>query len=270
MKVFLSWSGLRSHRIALELREWLPNVVQAAEPWMSATDIEAGRRWGPDIASALEESRFGILCITPENVAAPWLLFEAGALAKTVEETYVCPYLIGMQPADLPEGPLTQFQASRADADGTRRIVASMSAALRGAAIEPARLDRAFEKWWPDLQRTIDMVPTLSESPAPRDPLDAIPEILNVVRQLDRTIRRTATARTAQGVVHLIEVMGPPENTERFRERLASQGTVVGFTPPEESKTKIYFATTPILELEEVERMAKEEGCSLLSYGFGR
>ena len=104
MKVFLSWSGGRSRQVAVTLRDWLPNVIQALEPWMSAEDIEKGARWSSDVASELDECKAGILCITPDNIEAPWLLFEAGALSKTIEKTFVCPYLVGLGLSDL-KGP---------------------------------------------------------------------------------------------------------------------------------------------------------------------
>src|SRR5258707_599889 len=42
MRVFLSWSGERSAAVAAAFPEWLPNVIQAVQPWMSASDIEQG------------------------------------------------------------------------------------------------------------------------------------------------------------------------------------------------------------------------------------
>jgi hypothetical protein len=40
MKIFISWSGELSHRVALELRDWLPMVINALEPYVSSKDIE--------------------------------------------------------------------------------------------------------------------------------------------------------------------------------------------------------------------------------------
>ena len=82
MKVFLSWSGEKSRAVAEALREWLPKVLQEVEPLMSSEDISAGVRWQYLISEALEGSSVGILCVTRENQSAPWLNFEAGAIAK--------------------------------------------------------------------------------------------------------------------------------------------------------------------------------------------
>src|SRR4051812_20798222 len=110
MKVFISWSGDRSKSVATALREWLGFVVPA-KPWMSEEDIEAGARWGDAIAGSLKDATSGILCITPENRDRPWLVFEAGALAKAFETARVTPYLFGFEDKSLPGSPLSQLQA---------------------------------------------------------------------------------------------------------------------------------------------------------------
>ena len=82
MKVFISWSGEPSRSIALALRQWLPLVVQHAMPWMSDEEIASGTRWNESMTRALDETEFGIVCVTLANQHQPWLMFEAGAIAK--------------------------------------------------------------------------------------------------------------------------------------------------------------------------------------------
>ena len=79
MEVFISWSGDRSEKVAEALRDWLPSVIQSVNPFMSASDIEQGSRWLNDLGIHLENAQFGLICLTQENLKAPWLLFEAGA-----------------------------------------------------------------------------------------------------------------------------------------------------------------------------------------------
>src|SRR5688500_17660344 len=115
MDVFITWSGDTSRVAASALRDWLPNVIQTIRPWMSQADINAGARWSHVVSGQLSQTRVGILCLTKSNQTAPWIMFEAGALAKIVEESFVCPYLLNFEPADIAKGPLTQFQAKRAN-----------------------------------------------------------------------------------------------------------------------------------------------------------
>lgn len=113
MDIFISWSGDRARGLAKALRDWLKCVIQTASPWMSDEDIGPGTRWGIELARQLEHTNFGILCLTKESLSSPWLLFEAGALAKALTESRVCPVLLDVDLGDLPP-PLAQFNGVQA------------------------------------------------------------------------------------------------------------------------------------------------------------
>jgi hypothetical protein len=181
MKVFLSWSGERSQAIAEALREWLPKVIQAVTPWMSAIDVERGARWSSDIAGELSDTSFGILCITPENLNAPWIHFEAGALSKTLEKALVCPYLFEVEPTDL-EGPLVQFNAAKCEEDDTRKLILTINEALE-TPLPLATIQESFDLWWPKLQARLQSLPAArAGAKRGRPEREILEEVLELVR----------------------------------------------------------------------------------------
>ena len=157
MKVFISWSGHTSHKVALVLRDWIPSVIQSIQPYVSSEDIDKGARWATDIAGELDESSYGILCVTKENITAPWLNFEAGALGKSVDKSRVCPFLFRVKRSEV-EGPLLQFQSSVYDQEDVLKLLKSMNKACADDGIEDGRLEKAFGVWWPALQNELDQI----------------------------------------------------------------------------------------------------------------
>ena len=85
VKLFVSWSGETSKALALVFREWLPMINHSIDPYVSAEDIQKGRRWSSEIAKELAATTFGIVILTSENRKSEWLHFEAGAIARSVE-----------------------------------------------------------------------------------------------------------------------------------------------------------------------------------------
>ena len=206
MKVFISWSGTRSGNIALKLREWLPSVIQSIKPWMSSIDIDAGGRWDKDIANELEQTKFGIICLTKTNQTAPWILFEAGALAKTVDDTFVCPYLIDLEPLDVQHGPLSQFQAKRANEKETLELLYTINKALKDSNLSNGQLKKTFDLWWPELKTTLETTPD-DEAVIPRRPVeDMIEEILDLVRDLSRNVRGESRSTSEQVVEYAFDL----------------------------------------------------------------
>ena len=153
MKIFISWSGARSHALAAALRKWLPLVVHYVEPWLSEADISAGERWSHVIAQELESSSFGIVCATPESATSDWVLFETGALAKSIDSARVVPLLVGLDFADI-SGPLAQFQAKKAN----RQVMLDLIRSINRQYVEPIyedRIDQLFHALWPQVERSL-------------------------------------------------------------------------------------------------------------------
>jgi TIR domain len=188
MRVFVSWSGTKSRAVAEALRDWIPFVLPTVEPWMSATDIDRGARWSVEVASQLDSANVGIICLTPENLEAPWILFEfeAGALSKILSKSLVCTYLFQLRLADV-RGPLAQFQPTMADNVETKRLVVSMNKALGPNMVPDSRLDKMFDRWWPELEGAFQgLTHQEGERTAPRrTDRDLIEEILTLQRRSD-------------------------------------------------------------------------------------
>ena len=154
MKVFISWSGPLSNGLAEVLRSWLPGVIQAVRPYYSPADLDKGTRWASEIAAVLEEAKLGLICVTRENLEAPWVMFEAGALSKNLGKAKVTPLLFGVEPADL-TGPLVQFQAARFERQDIRRVIGSINNELGDNKLSTDVLNSVFEMWWPRLEEAV-------------------------------------------------------------------------------------------------------------------
>jgi hypothetical protein len=183
MKVFISWSGERSKFVAQALRNWIPKVMQVVKPWMSKEDISGGTRWSAEIAGELESSNFGIICLTAENQHNPWIMFESGALSKTISQTFVCPYLIDLSPSQL-SGPMAQFQALTADREGTLRLLNTLNEALLSTEnTQINEIEEIFDVWWAKLEASLKDLPAAERQIEKRSSEDILEEIVKNTRE---------------------------------------------------------------------------------------
>lgn len=189
MKVFLSWSGELSHKTAIVFRNWLPSVIQSIVPYVSSEDIDKGARWSTDIAKELEESTFGILCVTKENVHAPWLTFEAGALSKTMKKSAVSPFLFDIKRSEV-NGPILQFQSTIFEKEDVKKLIYSLNRACGEGALSDERLENAFQVWYPKLEEHLNSLlqkrPQIPEIDPEEETIDSTGEILEEILDLAR------------------------------------------------------------------------------------
>jgi hypothetical protein len=197
MKVFISWSGTRSRRVAAVLAQWLSGVIQAVKPYYSPDDVAKGVRWNSEIAKELEAATLGVLCLTSDNLESPWMMFEAGALSKNLDSSRVCPILFGVEPTEL-KGPLVQFQAAKFEKEEIRRVVKMLNGELGDLALAPDVFESVFEMWWPQLDEKIrqEIEAARAENEVPRrSERDLLEEILTIARSLARDAVPRETSR---------------------------------------------------------------------------
>lgn len=192
MKVFLSWSGVRSKEVANLLSDWLCCVIQAARPWISTRDLDRGSLWFGEINDQLKDTTVGIICLTQENKGRPWILFEAGALAKGLSTSRVCTLLIDLEPKDI-EDPLAQFNHTFPNRESVLGLVKTLNNSLAVNALDNRILDQVFETYWPQFEAKFAAILKTNEQAVvtkPRPKEDVMVEILENTRMLNARIRR--------------------------------------------------------------------------------
>jgi hypothetical protein len=185
MKIFISWSGTRSQNIAKALRDWLPDLFNGIETFVSSEDIRRGKRWPIEVSKELESSNFGIVCLTNDNLQEPWILFESGALSKSLKDSMLFTLLVGgLKPSDV-DGPLSHFQHTLFEKENFFGLVKTIDEAQGALKREEARLRKNFERSWPELEENINKALKSATPPRKgRTVEQMLEEILGVVTSL--------------------------------------------------------------------------------------
>lgn len=193
MKLFISWSGEFSKKVAECLSLWIPTIIQTVDVFYSPDDIAKGENWSSRLSHELEQSNFGLVCLTPENILAPWIHFEAGALSK-VSNSRVSAIMLGVSPSDV-KGPLARFQNTTFNREDFYRLFLSINSSQE-IPLSQSVLEHAFHNSWPNLEHDITSIlkeytsrspASISERPVQNkhdSNSEAIQEILSIVRIL--------------------------------------------------------------------------------------
>lgn len=241
MKVFISWSGPQSRGVAELLKRWLKRVLQATDPWISTEDIEKGSIWFNEIGTQLKDTAVGIICLTAENLNAPWILFEAGGLAKGLSQNRVCTFLIGITDRDLTP-PLSQFNATKATKEDVFKLVQSINGWMGDKALDAVALADTFEVFWPMFEKECKQ--SLDSAVAgPKIKKRPTDEVLDELLQISRDVQRQLQVQATDGLAHLVEGRFGPRtvrigrggrpvasslNPQTFLDAVAAQETIQG------------------------------------------
>lgn len=239
MQVFISWSGEFSRKVAERLSVWIQTTIQTVDVFYSPEDIEKGENWGNRLSEKLEQSNFGIVCLTPENVAAPWIHFEAGALSKAANSR-VSAIMLGISPSDI-KGPLARLQNTAFNRDDFFRLLQS----INNSSDKPLKqeiLESAFNNSWGnlmnDIKPIIDSYTSRTSAPKENAALhdecdsdsDAIQEILRIVRNLDNGRNSPVSSSTSASSTTVNNLSECPEPTTTITLTGSQSGIIKAMT----------------------------------------
>lgn len=225
-KIFLCWSKFRSRSIATAWAKLLPEIINGVEPILS-TEFQKGKEWSRLLRRDLDEARTGIVFLTPENVNAPWIHFEAGALARALgnHDGDVFTYIYGFDPGKL-AGPLSAYHSTVATKVDTQRLVHDLCAALKRKPPD----ETAYSAWWVKLEKALDNIPApgipeivpgfagLFERKTFHEPL---PDCTNQ-RWLDRFAAARAAYQALTAASRSVDDLGRPGSSQLYRELIAA------------------------------------------------
>lgn len=165
----ISWSGDRSKKVARAFRQWLPTVLHSAKPWISQTDLEKGTIWQGELGDQLEACRVGIVFLTRENLSAPWLHFEAGALCKPNRKGRIFTVLLGdLTPDELNGLPLAMFQHTSPIKDEIEQMVINIASTIE-ADVSTEILSESFNNGWQKIEEAL-VLESVGEEVRPETP----------------------------------------------------------------------------------------------------
>lgn len=187
MKIFVSWSGKLSCEIAELLKKWIPCVLQSVEVFFSNIDIEKGDNWDKIISTELSECKYGIICLTKDNISAPWVNFEAGAIAKSLDSR-VSALMVNVKPSDI-KGPISRYQATKFEKDDFFQLISSINKVLENP-LDNLVLQNTFNAMWALIENEASPIIEKYSKPmksrkSDNDIFDTAPleEILQILRQ---------------------------------------------------------------------------------------
>jgi hypothetical protein len=204
------------------LKSLLESVFQRAVQVFISAEISPGENWVQCIQEELKEAQIGIVCLTHDNFQAPWLLFEAGAVAIALgSHRGLVPYAVDVLPNEADRSPLAMFQRVPSDHDGTYRLVETLNK-VRNDPEDPKNLQRYFDKWWPDLEATLNNLPAPMSDQAALEDRQILENILRKITVL-LEMQKSSSELPSPELKHLLNLRDHPETKYKGRSILKSE-----------------------------------------------
>lgn len=154
MKVFISYSGTKSAKMAEVASRFLEQLLPDVTFFRSASDIALGSHWLQQVEQVYSGADVALVCITRDNIEKPWLLYEIGALSAN--NVRIIPFLLDIRPSDL-SGPIALYQAVSADKIGVWKLIQFLHSLLDNATGSTEK-NHVFENIWPAFLASLEAI----------------------------------------------------------------------------------------------------------------
>ena len=155
MHVFISWHSEKSLAYAERLKDLIENCIQSIKVFCSSLDIHSGDNWSKVLFEELSSTKYGIVCLTRDNIKEPWINFEAGAISNILNNKMTA-ILIDLKPSDL-SLPLSLFQATKLEKQSILNMILAINETLPNK-IERSRVIDSFELFYESFEKKIQSI----------------------------------------------------------------------------------------------------------------
>lgn len=155
MHVFISWHGEKSLAYAERLKELIENCIQSITVFCSSLDIHNGDNWSKVLFEELSSTKYGIVCLTRDNIREPWINFEAGAIANKLDNKMTT-LLIDLKTSEL-FPPLSLFQATKLERQNIQNMILAINDTLPNK-IEKSRVMDSFDAFYEGFEKKIQSI----------------------------------------------------------------------------------------------------------------
>lgn len=234
MKVFISWSGEFSKKLASEIKNWIEQCIQSVEAFVSSEDIEKGDTWSTRLTNELSDTNYGIVCLTSENVSAPWIHFEAGALSKMVDSR-VSAIATDIQVGDI-KGPLSRFQNTKLEEQDMLQLLQSINSAIEKngeKSLTTEKLEASFKAFWPSFNEKIKAIieehktlPAKKQTTKAQINSESLDELLQLIRNQSAILSDPSKLIPIDYLIYAFENMGSKKENNIVAEIIFDYATV--------------------------------------------
>ncbi len=190
LKVFISWSK-NSRQVGKAVSDAVKEIFDPVVTTFISQEIKAGARGLEEIDASLNETDFGIICLTRSNQTEQWINYEAGALSRQVEDkrSRMGVFLVDLT-VDEVNSPMNIFQCKLAKLEGFTDLMSSLND-LASPGLNENTLNKRINAAWPDVEQAVKAVlagePDQPVTP-PKTSEEKLDELIGLVKAMEASL----------------------------------------------------------------------------------